>query len=728
MNKERNITHSIRVKIILLAFLLASSLMIFHDTAHAAEKPGNVSFLQVKTYKARKGLSKKKYDKNYRLVVLYWSKASNAGKYQLLYSYKKNGSYKKAVKNPVAGTPSGSWLSCKLAYKKDKTVYFKVVPYNGTTAGNTSTWVSVKAGNTKKNARSVIISGSNATIYAGDSKSYSAVVKPKKPVVKGVRWISSNSSIAKVDSKGRVTGVSKGTATIYAMAHNGLKKSVKVTVLKLDVPQITVQWGVKSSKITWTSVSGADGYEIRSQVTRNGSVKTIASVGASARSYTDTYYNGGLSTSFNGVGSYLKYTYYLDPTVNPLIYSVRAFKKVGKATKYSASREDFHLEAPTLARAEKLSGGKVELTWGKSPLATGYIIYKGNGEAGGWERIGTRDATPNVVIKKEVDWDSAKPYYTVKAYATMNGKTVYSDFDTSFHIDKRNYANKKILFIGDSITFGTPYTGTTSSNDPYYCGSSDRYLFSWPRRLSQMTGVSITNLSVAGATYTYMPSFTDCKEHRCLTLTSQEKENHSKAATYKKDGQTINEYYRDKPGSEALTALIEGGNVYKSTVDMYPSAGSVGGFADYDVVVLAAGTNDARYVPENGILGDMNDVDNSSFTGAVNSIMSAIAAANEKRPSDDPIKVVFVDLFYRANKGSPSASVMKTYQDRLHAIADMWNGDSGIKVYKCNESSSYINASNADQLTSDYLHLTRFAQGQFGAKMADYMIKEGILK
>ena len=71
---------------------------------------------------------------------------------------------------------------------------------------------------------------------------------------------------------------------------------------------------------------------------------------------------------------------------------------------------------------------------------------------------------------------------------------------------------------------------------------------------------------------------------------------------------------------------------------------------------------------------------------------------------------------------------MKTYQDRLHAIADMWNGDSGIKVYKCNESSSYINASNADQLTSDYLHLTRFAQGQFGAKMADYMIKEGILK
>lgn len=705
MNKERNIAYSIRLRIILLFILLAGSVMFFHDTARAAEKPGNVSFLQVKTFKSRKGLSKKKYNKNYRMVILYWTKARNADKYQLLYSFKKDGNYKKALGNLIAGTPSGSWLSCKLAYKKNKTVYFKVVPYNGTAAGNTSSWVGVKAGNAKKNAKSVKINGANATIYAGDSKTYSALVKPKKTVVKGVRWVSSNSSIAKVDGKGRVTGVSKGTATIYAVAHNGFKQGVKVTVLKLDVPQVTVQWGTKSSEITWTPVSGADGYEIRGQVTRNGSVKNIASVGASARSYTDTYYNGGLYSALNG-GSYLKYTYYLDPTVNPVIYSVRAFKKVGSTRKYSAGREAFHLEAPTLARAEKLSSGKVELTWGKSPLAAGYIIYNGDGTSDGWKQIATKDASPNVLIKKEVAWDSSKPYYAVKAYASMNGKKVYSGWDKGFRIDNRNYSSKKILYIGDSITFGTPYTGTTSDSNPYYCGSSDRFLFSWPRRVSQMTGVSYTNVSVAGSTYTYIPGKTS-SSNRCLTQTADQG---------KKE---VTQALKDNTGIS--------GTSFESNINGF-SINKPGTYADYDIIVLSAGTNDAKHLPS-GMLGtlDKSNLDNTNFTGAVNTIMKEIAAANEKRPAGNPIKVVFVDLFYRANNGCPSPSVMKEYQDRLRAIADMWNGESGIKVDKCNVSSNYINASNADQLTSDYLHLTRFAQGQFGSMMADYMIEKGIM-
>ena len=702
MNKERNTAYSIRLRIILLFILLAGSIMIFHGSARAAEKPGNVSFLQVKTYKARKGLSKKKYNKNYRMVVLYWTKARNANKYQLLYSYKKNGSYKKAVNDLIAGTPSGSWLSCKLAYKKNKTVYFKVVPYNGTAAGNTSTWVSVKAGNAKKNAKSVKINGSSATIYAGNSKTYTAVVKPKKTVVKGVRWFSSNSSIAKVDAKGRVTGVNKGTATIYAVAHNGFKQGVKVTVLKLDVPLVTVQWGPKSSKITWTPVSGADGYEIRGQVTRNGGVKTIASLGALARSYTDTYYNGGLYSALNS-GAYLKYTHYLDPTVNPIIYSVRAFKKVGSGRKYSASREAFHLEAPTLARAEKLSNGKVELTWGMSPMAAGYIIYKGDGKSGGWEPVGTIERTSNKLLKKEVAWDSGKPYYAVEAYASMNGKKISSGYDKSFRIDQRNYSNKKILYIGDSITFGTPYTGATSG--PYY-GNSDRYLFSWPRRVNQVTGVSYTNVSVAGSTYAYIPGKTSAS-NRCLTQTA------------------------DQGKKEVTQALKDNTAISGTSFETNISDFSIkkpGTYADYDIIVLSAGTNDAKHLPS-GMLGtlDKNNLDNTTFTGAVNTIMKEIAAANEKRPAGDPIKVVFVDLFYRANNGCPSPSVMKEYQDRLHAIADKWNGDSGIKVYKCDVSSKYINASNADQLTSDYLHLTRFAQGQFGSMMADYMINKGIL-
>ena len=261
----------------------------------------------------------------------------------------------------------------------------------------------------------------------------------------------------------------------------------------------------------------------------------------------------------------------------------------------------------------------------------------------------------------------------------------------------------KTIIIGDSITFGTPYTGTTSSNDPYYCGSSDRYLFSWPRRLNQITGVNYTNVSVAGSTYTNIPGTTS-SSHRCLTNSGE-----------------VAQALRNN-------SLIPGRS-FDTTIDGL-SISSPGTYADYDIVVLSAGTNDARYLKTDLGTISKENMDNGTLTGALNTIMSAIAEGSADRVASgkDPIIVVTVDMFYRSNSGSPSKDTMNKFQNQIDKTVAMWNGDSGIKVYKCTESSSYINASNADQLTSDYLHLTRFAQGQFGAKMADYMIKEGILE
>ena len=50
-----------------------------------------------------------------------------------------------------------------------------------------------------------------------------------------VTWTSSNIAAATVDADGRVTGVAAGTATITAMAVNGVTASLKVEVMYLDV-------------------------------------------------------------------------------------------------------------------------------------------------------------------------------------------------------------------------------------------------------------------------------------------------------------------------------------------------------------------------------------------------------------------------------------------------------------------------------------------------------------
>ena len=47
---------------------------------------------------------------------------------------------------------------------------------------------------------------------------------------KKVKWTSSNSKVAKVDSKGKVSAVSKGTATIKATSLDGSNKTVTCKV------------------------------------------------------------------------------------------------------------------------------------------------------------------------------------------------------------------------------------------------------------------------------------------------------------------------------------------------------------------------------------------------------------------------------------------------------------------------------------------------------------------
>ena len=88
------------------------------------------------------------------------------------------------------------------------------------------------------NAKSVVLNRSRLDLKAGQSRTIKATVKGVKygrtvlRHARKVRFYSTNANVAAVDQRGKVKGVGRGTCTIYAIANNGVRGSVKVTVLR----------------------------------------------------------------------------------------------------------------------------------------------------------------------------------------------------------------------------------------------------------------------------------------------------------------------------------------------------------------------------------------------------------------------------------------------------------------------------------------------------------------
>ena len=119
-------------------------------------------------------------------------------------------------------------------------------------------------------------------------------VLPSNAKNKKIKWTSSNKKVAYVNSKGKVTGKKKGSATIYATAKDGSKKRAKLKVTvgnrvssitytnTADIPYLTTG----SSKKLEASILPADAVKKTlvwtssntkvATVTSNGTVKAIA--------------------------------------------------------------------------------------------------------------------------------------------------------------------------------------------------------------------------------------------------------------------------------------------------------------------------------------------------------------------------------------------------------------------------------------------------------------------
>ena len=197
----------------------------------------------------------KKLKKGTDYSVSYSGKRVSVGEYSVTVNFKGNYSGKKTLKFKVL--PKIAFDSAALCVKQTKKINAKSshkVTYKSsnskvasvdkkgviTAKKKGSTTITVTSNKLSQTIKikisnpSVKLNKTTLSILKGDSEALKATVLPKNAKV---TWSSANSKIAKVSSKGKVTGVKKGSTTIKAtIKYNGktYQKTCKITVKTLS--------------------------------------------------------------------------------------------------------------------------------------------------------------------------------------------------------------------------------------------------------------------------------------------------------------------------------------------------------------------------------------------------------------------------------------------------------------------------------------------------------------
>lgn len=238
---------------------------------------------------------------------------------------------KVTVVQPVTGVNLSS-SSAKIAVGKSKTLTWNVFPSNATdksvtwSSSNTSVATVSKGIITAKKAGSAVITvktvdggfsaACNVTVHVpvtgvevsvssvkvpkGQTRVVTAAIKPSNATNKTVKWSSSDSSIAKISSSGKITGVAKGTVTITCKTSDGsYKATCKVTVVqlvekvKLDATYLSLQTGKYKTLTAKVSPSSASSKTVKwkssdkkvVEVSSKGVVKAVGPGTATVTAY-----------------------------------------------------------------------------------------------------------------------------------------------------------------------------------------------------------------------------------------------------------------------------------------------------------------------------------------------------------------------------------------------------------------------------------------------------------
>lgn len=354
---------------------------------------------------------------NYNTVKITWSKVTGATGYKVYRSTSSGGTY-----STVATIKSGSTVSYQnTGLIRDKTYYYKVRAYRtvdgkdyygaysavvkGTPklGGVTGTKAASASYNSVKVSWTKVAGASRYVVYYSSSKDsgYKTLKTTTSTSYTHTGLTSGKTYYYKVRAYRTVSG--KKVYGAYSSVVSA--KPVPATV---TAKRSTVTYN--SIKLTWSKISGANGYEVYRSGSKNGTytkIKTITD--ANTLSYT----NGGLTTGK---------TYY---------YKVCAYRTVSGKKVYGAYSAVVSgtpkLKATTLKK-ESQTYNSLKLSWKKIDGASGYEIYRSTSKSGTYKNAKTITSGSTLSWTNSGLTTGKTYYYKVRPYRTINGNKVYGEF------------------------------------------------------------------------------------------------------------------------------------------------------------------------------------------------------------------------------------------------------------------------------------------------------------
>lgn len=531
--------------------------------------------------------------------------------------------------------------------------------------------------------------------------------------IKGGPW----KKVGKIKAKGKRSYYSQKIKRDYKYSVRKVLLDKKGKVLKygkmdragietmIGIPKINLDQTTLRCKMKWNKVKGVQKYLVYMKVGVDGKYREIKKT--TSNSFSSLFFKMLKTKSeiWNSCGGESE-KFFADPDCNKYVYSVRGYKNVnGKKIFGNYMRDgEYKVITPNIISVIP-DGDNVNFTWHTVPNAHSYRLYVSQ-DRSSWEKIKTVKAgkrrSQAEKVKKYQD-----AYYTVRAVIKKNKKTYLSGYDKTYTIKYYGkYRNNNILFIGCSITLGSPY----------YNVKDIKVKNSYPYRIAQLAGCRYYNPSIPGSTM-------------------------------------ANPQRGDKPGDKnhryrLITDVVEHVNKGENTGGgLSPDKNNTQKFEDFDTVFLVAGGNDYS---DNIPLGK-NDEDIKTYKGALNKTISYIKEANAKRHIEGkkPIKLVWIDFFYsdrvighvfeRHDRWKFKNKIGKTYRDYQKVLDDVckeygddvckeYGKEDGVKIILKLKTEKYLNSKTCPYFSSDNLHMTRFTYSQIGSGFTRELIDNRILK
>lgn len=230
-----------------------------------------------------------------------------------------------------------------------------------------------------------------------------ADVLPQESPNKAVSWESSDVSVAKVDSTGKIQVQKAGTAEITVTTEeNGCRDSIMIYAvdpIRTAPTSVKITGVYDSVNLSWKKAKGITNYEVLRATSKNGTYKSVG------RTNSDTYkdYTAEFAkTYYYKVRGYQNY-------YGALIYGNASGALAGKA----------QLGAAKLEKGS-VSHKQLEVRIARVEGADGYMIYRSTKKDKGYKKIATTAYISYIDRTVKI---GEKYYYKAAAYKKISGKT-----------------------------------------------------------------------------------------------------------------------------------------------------------------------------------------------------------------------------------------------------------------------------------------------------------------